>query len=113
MSITILITPLVAQSYLSLLVLFFFWGTGAAAWNVSANNWLSTIGEKENKEGVILGSYISIAKLGEGSAYLLSGVVVAFFGYSGAFFVLGTIGLVGVIAAAHLFVHLHKQGIDS
>jgi MFS family permease len=109
MSLTILATPLLAQNYYALLGLFFVYGVGAAAWNVSGNNWISSIGEKEGKEGTVLGSYISIAKFGEGASYIVSSIVVAFFGYSGVFFVLGTIGLIGVIAAAHLFIHLHLQ----
>lgn len=109
MSLAVILTPFLGVNYVALLSIFVIYGAGAAAWNVSANQWLSTLGERENKEGVVLGSYISIAKLGEGTAYLVSAVIVASFGYTGVFLLLGVLGLVGVVAAGHLFGHLRRN----
>ncbi len=64
-------------NYISVMFLLFVMGIGNSLWNVSAWSLLSEIGESYHKEGQIVTTYISIAKIGAVVVSFLSGFVVA------------------------------------
>ena len=64
------------NSYFGLLVLLFIHGTGGGMWNVSAWSLMSSIGERINKEGQIVTSYVSVAKIGAVAMSLCAGFIV-------------------------------------
>jgi len=64
------------NSYIPLLILLFVQGIGRSMWNVSAWTLMSDIGEKVHKEGLVVTSYMSIAKIGALLSFLISGMIV-------------------------------------
>ena len=85
--------------YSLLLVLLFLKGTGNSLWNISAWTLMSRIGEREEIEGSVIGSYISIAKIGSFVSFLLSGFVVQVYGIGFLFLVNGLLVILESLAA--------------
>lgn len=88
-----------SSSYLVLLVLLFLKGIGNSMWNISAWTLMSNIGEKENLEGEVIGSYISIAKVGSFLSYVVSGFVVQAYGMNSLFLANGLLIVFGTVLA--------------
>lgn len=83
--------------YSILLFVLFVRGIGLSMWNISAWTLLSEIGEREGMEGEVIGSYLSLAKIGSFVSFLLSGVFVYLYGISSLFLVNGLIIVLGVL----------------
>ena len=83
-----------------LLVILFLQGVGSSIWNVSAWSFLSHIGEKMHSEGMVAGSYMSIAKIGTFVSFLFSGLVVQVFGFKVLFMFNAFLIAIGMLIAA-------------
>ncbi len=103
------------NTYWVLLILLLFQGVGGAIWNVSAWSLMSDIGEKTKKEGEIVGSYMSIAKIGSFISFIFSGLIVSIWGISSIFAVNAIIIAIGIIIASFYLDHkiyAHPQKIS-
>jgi MFS family permease len=96
-------------SYVQLLVLLGIAGIGSSLWNVVAINYLTDIAKVQQAEGAVMGTYVSIAKIGDLSAYILFGLTIGFFGYNGVFFALGLMILFSSTIAAYLFYRIAQK----
>jgi predicted MFS family arabinose efflux permease len=97
------------SSYQPLLIILFLIGIGLSMWNVSAWTLMSRIGEKNKIEGEVLGSYISLAKMGGLISFILSGFIVQKLGIPILFAINGIVILLGT-AAAYTFILKNKAG---
>lgn len=88
-----------AAVYPLLLLVLFLKGIGNAMWNVSAWTLMSKIGEKARIEGEVIGSYISLAKMGAFLSFLVSGLVVQLYGIPALFMVNGVLIILGTVLA--------------
>ena len=88
--------------FILLLVLFVI-GTGSAMWNVSAWTLMSDIGEKQRREGLILTTYLSIAKIGALFSFLVSGIIVDIFSFHILALIFGTILLTAAVFTYFMF----------
>lgn len=88
-----------AAAYPVLLAILFLKGIGNSMWNISAWTLMSNIGERAKTEGEIIGTYISIAKVGSLLSFIASGFVVEFFGISTLFMLNGALIIIGTIIA--------------
>lgn len=75
-------------------------GLSGGFWNTSAWCYMSKIGEEGKKIGLVTGSYISIAKIGNIVSFLLSGLIAAALGARILFLFYGVV----VILASFLFL---------
>ncbi len=89
-----------APSYYWLLTIMLIMGIGGALWNVAAFSFMSDIGEGIHKEGFVVGTYASIAKIGELLSFILGGLIVQYFGIKYLMIIIGIFLLVGVFAAS-------------
>lgn len=92
------------HKYWLILVFLFLQGVGSAIWNISAWSLMSDIGEKQKKEGEIVGSYMSLAKIGSFKSFLISGLIVQVFNFETLFIVNAFVVAIGVITASFYFV---------
>ncbi|MFH0929466.1 MAG: MFS transporter [Candidatus Aenigmatarchaeota archaeon] len=83
--------------YTVLLLVLFVRGIGLSMWNISAWTLMSNIGEKKRMEGEVIGSYMSIVKIGSFFSFILSGLFVYLYGISSLFLVNGLIIVLGVL----------------
>lgn len=88
-----------AAAYPLLLIVLFLKGIGNSMWNISAWTLMSNIGEKAKTEGEIIGTYISIAKIGSLISFIASGFIVEFFGISTLFMLNGALIIIGTLIA--------------
>ncbi|MBC8500681.1 MAG: MFS transporter [Nanoarchaeota archaeon] len=95
------------HAYWLILLLLLFQGTGGAIWNVSAWTLMSDIGEKINKEGEIVGSYMSIAKMGSFISFLFSGLIVQVFSIEVLFMFNAFLIAIGMLIASFYFDKHH------
>ncbi len=79
------------------LVISFAFGIGTSLLGISGLSLLSGIAEKVKREGALLGSQVSLVKIGAFVAYLLAGIIVSLSDIPTLFMVTGTIILLGVI----------------
>jgi MFS family permease len=77
---------------------------GFACYNVASWTVLSDIGEANHLEGQIVGSFASLAKIGDLAGSLLFGVIAAFFGYAVIFSISGYLVVAGAVFAGILLV---------
>lgn len=75
-------------------------GLSSGFWNTSAWCYMSKIGEEGKNIGLVTGSYISIAKIGNVISFLVSGFIATTFGARALFLFYGVI----VILASFLFL---------
>lgn len=68
------------QSLPALIILLLVYGIGGAIWNVNAWSLMSKIAKEKDIQGEVVGSYISLAKLGMFFAALVSAYLVSIFG---------------------------------
>ncbi|MDY6788441.1 MAG: MFS transporter [Candidatus Nanohaloarchaea archaeon] len=74
---------------------------GASLWNTSAWAFMSDIGEENDIEGEVVGSYMSLSKIGALPASIVNGFIVTYLGYSSLFgLYAGLVTLAGVVALA-------------
>ncbi|UCD04014.1 MAG: MFS transporter [Candidatus Woesearchaeota archaeon] len=102
-----------AGSYPLLILILGIIGTGGAMWNVSAWSLMSTVGEKMKREGSVVGSYISIAKIGAFFGFIVSGVIVQFLNIETLFKIMSVIGIIGTLLASTYLTNILKYGKES
>ncbi len=100
--------PYSIHYYPGLLLLLFGFGVAAAMWNTAALSYIAEEGIKEKKQGAIWGAYVSYAKIGDTVGYLLLGIIVSIGGLGGAFFVFGSILLLGTGISSYLFIQVMR-----
>ncbi|GAF86331.1 unnamed protein product, partial [marine sediment metagenome] len=88
-------------------------GTGGAVWNVSAWSFMSTFGEKSKREGSVVGSYMSIAKIGAFFGFILSGIIVQFLNIETLFKIMSVIGISGALLASIYLTDIFNYGKKS
>ena len=81
----------------------FITSIGSAFWNVSAWSMMSDIGEKKKMEGELVGSYVSIAKIGAFFSLLINGFIVALWGFRTLFIMHSVLVLFAAAAASFFF----------
>lgn len=91
-----------------LFIVLFLMGTGSAMWNVSAWTLMSNIGEKQKREGIVLTTYTSIAKIGAFFSFLLSGIIVDMFSFHFLSLILGIILLAAAVFTYFMFLKYKK-----
>ncbi|MFC2136452.1 MFS transporter [Bacteroidota bacterium] len=96
------------QTYWLLLIVLLLLGTGSAIWNVSAWTLMSDIGEKIKKEGEVVGSYMSIAKIGAFISFLFSGLIVQLYGVQILFMTNAFLIAIGILIASVYFDREHE-----
>lgn len=101
---SMLIALSAVQSYTHLLFVLAVMGIATAAWNVAAWSYMAGVAAREKKEELVIGTYLSIQKIGDSSSFFLAGVLVAVAGYSGVFAAAGAVVLFGVVAGSILFI---------
>ena len=74
-------------------------GLGTAFWNVSAWAFMSSIGGKMNKQGFVIGSYVSVAKMGSLLSFIFGGAVAHYLGVRALMVVVGALIIIGVFAS--------------
>jgi MFS family permease len=89
----------ITNIYYLLLLLLFFKGMGNSMWNISAWTLMSKIGEKSKIEGKIVGTYLSIAKIGSFLSFLVSGFIVQLYGINTLFLANGILIILGSLIA--------------
>jgi len=82
-------------------------GLGGAMFSTSGWTYLSKIGEFNKKEGEVVGSYLSFAKLGDFISTLASGFIVTLYGIPSLFLIYSAILVIGVI----VFVLHHPRSL--
>lgn len=85
--------------YTILLFILFIRGIGLSMWNISAWTFMSDIGEKGGMEGEVIGTYLSIVKIGSFVSFILSGLLVYLYGIGSLFLVNGIVIVLGVLLA--------------
>ncbi len=91
------------NSYLPLVILLFIQGIWGAFWNVSAWTLMSDIGENVHKEGLIVTSYLSIAKMGALLSYFVSGIIVDMYSFQFLAFLNGIILIAACLISLLMF----------
>lgn len=76
-------------------------GLSAASWNTSACCYMSKIGEKYHKEGLILGAYTSFSSIGVCLGYVAASFMTTALGSRPVFLLYSGVILVAVILAKH------------
>ncbi|NTU70142.1 MFS transporter [bacterium] len=74
-----------SSSFTILLLISILVSVGGSIWNTAAWCYMSEIGEDNNDEGEITGSYVSIAHFGPFLSFIAGGLFVGFLGYRGLF----------------------------
>jgi len=93
-----------AKTYPALLIFMMLEGLASSFWNVSAWSFMSDIGEKKGIEGTVVGSYISLAQIGEFLFSIIAGFIAVAIGISSLFIIAGVIGIIGVIVSAPIIL---------
>ena len=97
------------RSFWPLLVMLFLEGVANCFWNVSAWTFMSSIGENKKMEGVVVGSYTAIARIGFFVFSIVSGFLAVRIGISSLFIIVGVISLVAVLACAPVLLDKHDK----
>ncbi len=92
------------HSFESILLLMGVWGIGTAMWNVSAWSYLSRIGHRSRLQGTLVGTYMSVSKVGEAVAYVVAGSLVLVYSFHALFFLLGLFAIIGALLGSALFI---------
>lgn len=87
-----------AKSYIPLLILLVLESFVSSFWNVSAWTFMSEIGERKKMEGMVVGSYDSLANIGRFVFSIASGFIAVWLGISSLFIIAGAISLITVLA---------------
>ena len=74
-------------------------GIGTAFWNVSAWAFMSGIGSKMHKQGFVIGSYVSVAKIGSLLSFIFGGMIVHYLGVRALMVVVGVLIIIGVVVS--------------
>jgi MFS family permease len=92
-----------ANGPLAVIVFGFLGGLAQAAWNTSAVCYMSEIGEKLREEGVVMGSYSSVASIGSFAGFIVSGLLVSLISVNYLFLIYGAVIFAGVAIALPYF----------
>ncbi len=96
------------RSYIALLIVLVAEGLALAFWNISAWTFMSEIGERKKMEGMVLGSYNSLARFGYLIFSIISGFIAVAFGTGSLFIIVGIIALVTVLAFSPMLASKFK-----
>ncbi len=99
---SILYLPFV-NNLIELVILLFLYGLGSSIWNVNAWTLMSNIANKYNIHGEIVGTYVSISKLGVFFATLISAYIVGIFGIEKTLAYIGIIIIISTILVYFFF----------
>ncbi|MEK6970481.1 MAG: MFS transporter [archaeon] len=88
-----------SSTFESILFAVFVYGVGTSMLGIGSIAMLSGFAEKKKREGAILGTHVSISKIGALIAFLVSGILVESAGMRFLFAMSGTLLLLGVIIA--------------
>ena len=83
----------------SLFALSIILGIASSFWNTGTWCYMSDIGERKKEEGMVTGSYFSIAKIGAVLGFLLSGLIVTVLGTKILFVIYGFVILLSIFIA--------------
>jgi MFS family permease len=90
--------------YWSFISVLLFLSIGGGFWNVAAWAFMSDIGEKTKSEGFIIGSYVSIAKIGSFLVFVFGGLIVQNISVNALILLVGVLILLGCIGASFLIL---------
>lgn len=86
----------------------FLMGFGGSIWNVAAWTMMSKIGENQKREGLILATYTSIAKIGSFFSYFISAIIVDMFSFNFLSLVNGVM-LISISTLAYLLFKIKQN----
>jgi MFS family permease len=89
-----------APGYWTFLFVLLFVGVGAAFWNVGAWSFMADIGAGIKQEGFVIGTYISVAKIGALISFICGGLIVQYLGIKYLMVVVGIFILIGGVVAS-------------
>lgn len=93
-----------APSYRSFLLIMLLMGLGNAFWNVSVLSFMSELGEGLKKEGLVVGTYVSVAKVGAFLSFVFGGIVIQQFGFRALALAVGIMIIAGAFAASFFII---------
>ncbi|MBW2996923.1 MFS transporter [Candidatus Woesearchaeota archaeon] len=99
-----------APTYWFFILGMFLLGISLAFWNVAAWSFMADIGAKMKREGFVIGTYISVAKIGSFFSFIFGGMLAQYYGVPVLMAVIGALVIVGAIAAAFFVIGNHKKG---
>lgn len=88
-----------ADTIWGLLGVMLLFSAGGALWNVGAWTVMSVIGEANNIEGHVIGSYMSIAKIGDLAGSIAAGWIAGLFGIAALFPFGAAVIMLGILAS--------------
>jgi MFS family permease len=91
-----------STTFETILLSVFVYGIGTSMLGIGSIAMLSGYAEKQKKEGAVLGTHVSIAKVGALIAFLVAGIMVEAAGMRFLFAMSGTLLLLGVIVAEEM-----------
>jgi len=91
-----------STTFETILLAVFTYGVGTSMLGIGSIAMLSGYAEKQKKEGAVLGTHVSISKVGALAAFLVAGIIVETAGTRLLFAVSGTLLLLGVIVAEEM-----------
>ena len=97
-----------AKTYLALLILMMLEGLVSSFWNVSAWSFMSDIGQRKRMQGTVVGSYASLAQIGEFLFSIAAGFIAVALGMHSLFIIAGLISVVGVVVSAPVLLRSNK-----
>ncbi|MFC1741336.1 MFS transporter [Nanoarchaeota archaeon] len=95
-------------NYTSLVAVLLVAGIGSAFWNVAAWSLMSDIGESAHKEGFVIGTYMSVAKIGSFLSFVGGGFIMKYFSADVFMLLVGSMILAGGVVAS--FFMFDKKG---
>lgn len=96
-------------TYTTLIIFLFILGIGNSLWNISAWTLLSQIGERRHIEGEVVGSYVSIAKIGAFIGFFVSGFFFTQGGFQGLVLLSGSFLVLTILFSLFFFVPSLKR----
>jgi len=99
------------ENIFQLIILLIAYGIGGSIWNVNAWVLMGNIAKKYDIEGEIIGTYVSISKLGVFFATLASAYIISKFGIEQTLAIFGISIILGTILVYFLFqpIFHHKK----
>jgi len=99
-----------APGYGHFIAVMLFIGIGASFWNVGCWSYMSEIGTRIRREGLVVGTYFSVAKVGSFLSFIFGGMVVHYMGVKYLMVIVGVLILVGTFTASFfMLTQPHKK----